>query len=321
MNIDAARFPVAASVSPEARLKLEGIRAFLATLSPPPVSQSLADFDAAAARAEMLAKQLTKAAVDALAPNVTERVLGGVATLDIVPKGHIEHGSVLVYIHGGGFISGSARANLLTGALAAATSGRRVVSVDYTIAPRGRWNTILDQVAAVWTALLDEGADPVKLGLFGDSAGACIAAAAALLFRTSAIAPPAAMILLSPVVDLHGEGDTTVTLAPVDYLDITTRKLVRQVYAPGADLTNPLVSPLFGDFAAGYPPVLIQVGTRELLLSDSVRFHRALRAAGQSSRLEVYEGMPHVFQSLLADAPEGKAAWQEMANFWADHLQ
>ena len=321
MNTDAARFPVAASVSPEARAKLEGIRAFLATLPPPPVPQSLADFDAAAARAEMFAGQLTKAAVDALAPKVTERVLGGVPTLDIVPCCHVEDGSILVYIHGGGFVSGSARANLLTGALAAATSGRRVVSVDYTIAPRGTWNTILDQVAAVWSALIDEGVDPARMGLFGDSAGACIAAAAALLFRISAIAPPAAIILLSPVVDLYGEGDTTVTLAPIDYLDASTRELARQAYAPGADLTDPLISPLFGDFTAGYPPVLIQVGTRELLLSDSVRFHRALRAAGQASRLEVYEGMPHVFQPLLADAPEGQAAWKEMADFWADHLQ
>jgi acetyl esterase/lipase len=320
MNIDAARFPVAASVSPEARAKLEGVRAFLATLPTPPLPQTIEDFDAAAARAEMFARQLTNAAVDALAPLVTERTLGGVATLDIAPKGHAEDGSILVYVHGGGFVSGSARANLLTAALAAATSGRRVVSIDYTIAPRGTWDAILDQVAAVWTALIDEGGDPAKMGLFGDSAGACIAAAAALLFRDRAIAPPAAMILLSPVVDLHGEGDTTVTLAPVDYLDTSVRDLARQAYAPGADLTNPLVSPLFGDFSQPYPPVLIQVGTRELLLSDSVRFHRRLRAAGRSSRLEVYEGMPHVFQSLLADAPEGKAAWGEMAEFWAEYL-
>lgn len=320
MNVDAARFPVAASVSPEARIKLEGIRAFLAGVPNPPVPRTLAQFDAAAARAEAFAAHLTKAAVDALGPTLTDHVLGGVSTLDIVPSGHVEDGSVLVYVHGGGFVSGSARANLLTAALAATTSGRRVVSIDYTLSPRGTWDTILSEVRSVWLALIARGADPAAMGLFGDSAGACIAAAAALDLRDRAIASPAAMILLSPVVDLHGEGDTTVTLASIDYLDTTVRELARAAYAPGADTTNPLVSPLFGDFTQGYPPVLIQVGTRELLLSDSVRMHRALRAADRSSRLEVYEGMPHVFQSLLADTPEGKAAWAEMTAFWSDHL-
>uniref|UniRef100_UPI0035CBC0F8 alpha/beta hydrolase n=1 Tax=uncultured Sphingomonas sp. TaxID=158754 RepID=UPI0035CBC0F8 len=321
MNTDAARFPVAASVSPEARTKLEGIRTFLQTLPNPPLPQTLADFDAAAARAAQFAEHLGKAAVEALGTVAVERTLGGVPTLDIVPKDHVEDGSLLVYVHGGGFVSGSARANLLSAALAAATSGRRVVSIDYTLAPRATWDVILGQVASVWTALLEAGNDPARMGLFGDSAGGCIAAAATLLLRDRGIAPPAAIILLSPVVDLHGEGDTTVTLAPVDYLDASVRELARSAYAPGADTTDPLVSPLFGDFTRGYPPVLIQVGTREMLLSDSVRLHRALRAAGQSSQLEVYEGMPHVFQALLADAPEGRAAWREMADFWSEHLR
>lgn len=320
MNVDAARFPIAASVSPEAKIKLEGIRAFLSNIPQPPVPETVEDFDAAAARAEVFSEQLGKAAIDALGIVATERTLGGVPTLDIVPQDHADDGSIIVYVHGGGFVTGSARANLLSGALAAATSGRRVVSVDYTLAPRGTWDVILDQVAAVWTALLDEGADPAKMGLFGDSAGGCIVAAAALLLRDRGIAAPAAIVLFSPVTDLSGEGDTTVTLAPVDYLDSTVRLVARNAYAPGANLTNPLVSPVFGDFTRGYPPTLIQVGTREMLLSDSVRLHRALRAAGRSSRLELYEGMPHVFQSLLADAPEGREAWGEMAAFWGDHL-
>jgi monoterpene epsilon-lactone hydrolase len=321
MNTDAARFPIAASVSPEAYAKLEGIRAFLTTMPEQPVPRTLDDFDAAAARAAAFAEQLSQAAIDALDPVVTERALGGVPTLDVAPKDHLDDGSLLIYAHGGGFISGSARANLLVAALAAKTAGRRVISIDYTISPRATWDVILDQVAAVWTALLDQGHDPAKMGMLGDSAGGCIVAAAALLLRDRGVALPAALILLSPVVDLNGKGDTTVTLAPIDYLDETTREVARHAYAPDADMTNPLVSPVFGDFTKGYPPVLLQVGTREMLLSDSVRFHRRLRDAKQPSRLEVYEGMPHVFQSLLADAPEGRAAWTEMAHFWTDHLR
>jgi acetyl esterase/lipase len=320
MNTDASRFPIAASVSPEARTRLEGIRAFLMNIPNPPLPNTVEDFDAAAARAAVFAEQLGKAAIDALGTVATERTLGGVPTLDVTPKDHADDGSVVVYVHGGGFVSGSARANLLTGAYAAATSGRRVISVDYTLSPRGTWDVIIDQVAAVWTALIDQGYDSAKMGLFGDSAGGCIVAATTLLLRGRGISLPAALVMLSPVVDLAGEGDTTVTLAPVDYLDASVRELARQAYAPNADLMNPLVSPVFGDFTKGYPPVLLQVGTREMLLSDSVRLHRKLRDAGQSSRLELYEGMPHVFQGLLADTPEGRAAWAEIAAFWSEHL-
>jgi monoterpene epsilon-lactone hydrolase len=127
-------------------------------------------------------------------------------------------------------------------------------------------------------------------------------------------------VLLSPVTDLASEGDTNVTLASVDYLDPRMLRLAYRAYASDGRLDHPFVSPVHGDFTRGFPPVLFQVGTRELLLSDSVRLHRAVRAAGQASRLELYEGMPHVFQSLLADAPEGKAAWAEIAAFWAEHL-
>lgn len=314
------RFQIAASASPEARAKLEKIRALLATLPKPIVPRTLAEFDAAAERGFGIAEQLARAGIDALGPTVIERSIDTVTVLDVTPRDHVDDGSAIVYIHGGGFVQGSARSSLLTATTAAQTSGRRVLSIDYTLAPRGTWQTITDQVARVWASLLQEGRAPEKTGLFGDSAGACIAAASSLLIRERSLPLPAALILLSPVVDFAIDGDTTGTLAAVDYLDATMRQVAREAYAPGADFTGPLVSPIYGDFAPGYPPVLIQVGTREMLLSDSVRFHRALRAAGRSSRLEVYEGMPHVFQSLLADTPEGRAAWAEMAEFWTEHL-
>jgi acetyl esterase/lipase len=156
--------------------------------------------------------------------------------------------------------------------------------------------------------------------MMGDSAGGCIAAAATLALRDRGLPVPAALVLLSPCTDLAGGGDTNVTLEPVDYLDRATGAANRDAYAGGADLADPLVSPIHGDFTKGYPPVLLQAGTRELLLSDSVRLHRVLRAAGRASRLEIFEGMPHVFQSLFADTPEGQAAWADMTDFWAEYL-
>ena len=171
----------------------------------------------------------------------------------------------------------------------------------------------------VWNAVSKMHPDAAP-GLFGDSAGGCIAAAATLMLRERGQVMPAALALLSPLVDLAGGGDTNRTLAAVDFLDDHTLAPGLRAYAPEAEWRNPLVSPVYGDFTAGYPPTLIQVGTREILLSDSVRMHRSLRAAGQCSRLEVYEGMPHVFQRFLADTPEGRDAWDEMAQFWAEYL-
>ncbi len=307
-------------VSPEARAKLEMVRAFLAGMARPAAPQTLAEFDAAAERSEVIAGQITGAAVAALAPVTAEHKIGGVPVLAVTPRDYTDDGTALVYVHGGGFVQGSARSQLLTAALAASSSGRRVFSIDYTLAPRGTWRTILDQVVSVWTAMLAEGRAATSMGLFGDSAGGCIAAAATLLLRDRGHDLPGALVLLSPLVDLAGRGDTSVTLAHIDYFDDAMRDAMRDAYAPDVDRTNPLVSPIFGDFTQGYPPVLTQAGTRESLVSDGVRFHRALRAAGISSRLELYEGMPHVFQSFFADTPEGRAAWSEIADFWTAQL-
>ena len=314
------RLLIARSVSPQARASLEALGAWVAALPARPVPETLADFDAGADRGARGSEHLSRAALEALAPEVTERTVGGVVALDVRPRNYRDDGSALVYVHGGGFIEGSARSRLLTAALAASTSGRRVVSLDYTLAPRGNWRTILEQVVSAWAALVD-GTPAHRLGLIGDSAGGCIAAAASLLLRERGLPSPGALVLLSPVTDLAGGGDTNVTLAPVDYLDERTLEVARRAYAPGADLGHPLVSPVHGDFTPGFPPVLLQVGTREMLLSDSVRLHRALRAAGQASRLELYEGMPHVFQPLLADTPEGQTAWAEISAFWTEHLR
>lgn len=312
------RQTVAASVSPEAAAILRIIGAVIAAMprSEPPRTQK--EFDAASARGAAFAAQISAAPLAKLAPTLAEHIVGGTPVLTVTPRSARAGAAPLVYVHGGGFVSGSARANLLTAALAAETSGRVVHSVDYTLAPRAQWRTILDEVAAAWIGIAaDAGAAP---GLIGDSAGGCIAAATTLLLRDRGATPPAALLLLSPVVDLAGQGDTCSTLAAVDYLDRVALEPALRGYADEAEWSDPLVSPIHADFTAAFPPVLIQVGTRELLLSDAVRLHRRLRAAGRRSRLEVYEGMPHVFQPLLAETPEGVAAWAEMADFWAEHL-
>lgn len=312
------RLAIAPSVSAEAAAILRRIGAALESMSTRDPPAALADFDEAAAQGGAFAELIGAAPLAALRPETHAWDADGVPVLTVRPRDARNGAAPLVYVHGGGFVGGSARTNLLTAAIAAATSGRVVHSIDYTLAPRARYRVILDQVVRAWSAVAAR--TPTAPGLLGDSAGGCIAAAATLMLRDAAARAPAALVLLSPVVDLAGGGDTNTTLAPVDYLDRRMLEPALRAYADPSDWADPLVSPIHGDFTKGFPPVLNQVGTREILLSDAVRFHRALRMAGQRSRLEVYEGMPHVFQPMLADAPEGRTVWAEMSEFWAEHL-
>jgi len=316
MSDDPRQF-IAPSVSPEAAAILRMVATALAALPPRPVPTTQAAFDAAAAEAERWAETMIATPFARLDPSVAEWEAGGVRILTVTPHNANPGAAPLVYIHGGGFVSGSARSSRLTAALAAVHGGRVVHSIDYTLAPRADHRRILDEVTGSWNAIVTRAG--VVPGLFGDSAGGCIAAAATLLLRDRGDPLPGALVLLSPVVDLTGGGDTNRTLAAVDYLDRDRLDPGVRGYAAPSDWRSPLASPIYGDFA-NFPPMLLQVGTRELLLSDSVRLHRALRAAGRSSRLEVFEGMPHVFQPLLADTPEGIAAWSDMAMFWQEHL-
>lgn len=312
------RLILPASISPEARAMLELLGNAYAAIPRAAVPVTQQDFDTAAARAAEMGARFFGSAVERLAPRVEETVQGGVPVLHIAAGDTRDGAAPLVYVHGGGFVQGSARSSLLGAASAAASSGRVVYSIDYTLAPRAKWRTILDQIVSAWTDIVAvTGEAP---GLFGDSAGGCIAAAATLLIRDRGLPIPRALALLSPVSDLAQAGDTNRSLTAVDFLDPAGLRAGLLAYADEADFADPLASPVHGDFAPGFPPTLIQVGTRELLLSDSVRLHRAIRAARRSSRLEVYEGMPHVFQPLLGQTPESRAAYAEMAEFWDAHL-
>lgn len=264
-------------------------------------------------RAEAALKQSGATAID--------RKMGGTPVIEVRPKDYKDDGTVLIYVHGGGWVTGSARSSLGDAITMGQATGKRVISVEYTVAPKGKWQLVTDQVLAVYKAVLAEGTPAKNIGLFGGSAGANIVAAVTFKIRDQGLEMPAALLLNCPAVDLTNTGDTRVTLAEADpILNPASVMPAIDMYVDPADVKNPYVSPIYGDFSKGYPPTLIQGGTKEWLLSDFVRIYQAIKTAGGTAELDIYEGMPHGFSAIFASAPEGKAALAEEVKFWTKYL-
>ncbi|MES2490704.1 MAG: alpha/beta hydrolase fold domain-containing protein, partial [Pseudomonadota bacterium] len=198
--------------------------------------------------------------------------LGGVTVSDIRPKRGVIAGKVLLYTHGGGFVGGASHDALDSTLPLAEETGLRIVSIDYTPAPKADHTFIGEQVLAVLTALYAEGFSARDIAIYGDSAGATIAASAMLRARDRGLPLPAALVLWSPLADMTCSGDSYRTLADSEpfYKEAFLTTGAR-CYAGKTSLADPLVSVLFADYTPGFLPTLIQCGTRELLLSDAVR--------------------------------------------------
>ena len=194
-------------------------------------------------------------------------------------------------------------------------TGLRIISVNYTPAPRAHFAEIQRQLVAVFDALMDAGYAMRDIAIYGESAGGALAASTVLNLRDRGNGLPAAALLWSPNTDLSGRDDSTVTLDPDDPVLTYSTLLVSgsRAYAGDVALDDPRVSPLYADLSRGFAPTLIVVGTKEMLLSSSVRFYQALEAAGQSVKLDVYEGMWHVFPQY--GLPESRVAVEKSAKF------
>ena len=315
------RFRVPDSVSKQVAAKLCVMYAQAQARPPMPPPKTLEDFDRMNAAIEAGAVPASQKFAAAMGVRSVRETIAGVSVLRIIPPNAQRGGAPLVYIHGGGYIVYSALSTQVLPSLLGKSLGREIISIDYTLAPRGNVNTTLDQVIAVWRALVTAGNDPRAMGLFGDSAGANMAAAVTLKMRDQGVPLPGALYLLSPGADLTMSGDTVTTIGPDDpILDVKDFATFHKAYAAGMDVRNPYLSPLYGDYTKAFPPTLIQAGTRELLLSGAVREYQAIRAGGHEAVLDVYEGMPHVFPSLLPNTPESDTAIATVAAFFRKHL-
>ena len=308
------------SISPEAKALLGALGQAKTYALEFPAPDDVVGWEKMYEVAEGANKEKSKKALAASGATVTELEMGGVVVEDIRPHGWTDNGKVLVYVHGGGYCLFSARSTFADAAPMAAATGLRMVSVNYTPAPRARFDEIQRQIVAVFDALIDEGYRMSDLAILGDSAGGAMSASTVLNLRDQGKGMPAAAVLWSPNTDLTSPDDSTVTLDPADPILTYSTLLTTgaKAYAGDVALDDPRVSPLYADLSRGFSPVLIVVGTKEMLLSSSVRFYQALEAAGQTAKLDVYEGMWHVFPQY--DLPESRVAVAKSAKFVTDHL-
>jgi len=221
---------------------------------------------------------------------------------------------VIYYLHGGGFVSCSPRTHRLVTCGLARRVAARVFALDYRLAPEHRFPAALDDAVAGYRWLLEAGVPPSRIAFAGDSAGGGLALAALVRLRDLGLPLPRCAACFSPWTDLSGSG-TSVRRA-VEGAACRPDAVARfaRLYLGLTPPTHPYASPLFADLS-GLPPLYLQVGSSEILLDDSVRFHQRATAAGVESELSVWEGVPHGWQVLAWALPEGRAALEDAAGW------
>jgi acetyl esterase/lipase len=222
---------------------------------------------------------------------------------------------VLVHYHGGAYAMGSLATHRGLAVNLSRATRSRVLLPDYRLAPEHPHPAAVEDAAAAYRFVLASGVTPAHVAVSGDSAGGGLAAATLVDLRDAGDALPAAGIFISAWLDLTCSGDSYVERAKQDVM--VTRELLEMAaaaYCKGADPRAPTASPLFADLS-GLPPLLVQVGTAEVLLDDSRSFAVHAEAAGVDVTLEVAEDMVHVWHTFAAVAPEAREAIERVAAF------
>ena len=221
----------------------------------------------------------------------------------------------ILYLHGGGYVTGSIEDHRMMCGLLANAAGVKVLLTEYRLAPEHPFPAAVDDALSSYQWLLDQGVSPANVIFAGDSAGGGLSLAAILALKDKGGSLPAAAVCLSPWADLALTGQSLSTKAKAEA--ILRRETLHEwalCYTDEANLTNPLVSPVYGDFH-GFPPILIQVGSEEILLDDSLLLAQKAKSAGVDVTLKVWDGMWHVWQALGDMLPENKKTFEEIGQF------
>ena len=228
------------------------------------------------------------------------------------------HARCVLYCHGGGYTSGNLGYSRVLASKLVRTTGLDTLSFEYRLAPEHPYPAAVEDAFRAWDHLMYLGYGAHDVVLAGDSAGGNLSLVLCHELKRSGRMLPGALLLMSPWTDMTCSGESYSERAEADPI-LTNEyiRAVREAYAPGMDYSRPELSPLFGDFSA-FPPALIQVGTHEILFSDSERLAARMKEAGCYCRLEVWENMWHVFQ--MAPAKKSAAAMEGMAHFLLEVL-
>jgi monoterpene epsilon-lactone hydrolase len=230
---------------------------------------------------------------------------------------------LLIHIHGGCYVLSGGEAALPEALLMAGMSHMRVISVNYRMPPTAYFPAALDDVMTVYKAELKT-TNPKDIGVFGRSAGGALTLETMLSVKQDHLPMPGAIGVNTPMADLVDQGDSSRTNALVDNVLVSPSPdamctAAAIFYAHGVSLANPLLSPLNGDFH-GFPPAILATGTRDLMLSNTVRTHQKLLQSGVQANLLVFEGMSHAQFSIDDRIPEDRQAFAEEGAFMDQHL-
>lgn len=279
-----------------------GLRALMAAMAPPDGSRPTIEERRASTDAWGASMPLPEGATS---EPVT---LGGVPGVRFKPAG-ADIGRVLLYLHGGGYVTGSSKSHGAFVAHLAAAAGGQAVALDYRCAPEAVFPSAVDDAVAAYQALLKGGASPERVAIAGDSAGGGLTVATALALKARGLPQPGALLAISPWVDLEQSGasyyatcaerDPMITKAGLEEMAAT--------YLGGASARDPLASPIHGDLS-GLAPLYIQCGGDEALLSDSLKLAEVAGLAGVEVRLEIWPEMIHVWPVFHAYLGAGRRA-------------
>lgn len=270
-------------------------------------------------RARQRAAQERRFAADPLPSDVatTPGELGGIPVVTVRTPGGDPTRAVL-YLHGGAYALGAAALSVGLAQDVARRARAPVVSVDYRLAPEHPFPAALDDALDAYRALLQRAA-PGEVAVVGESAGGGLAAAMLTSLGAANLPQPASAVLLSPWADLSlSGGSLTVRAATDPFLTPGGLRIRAADYLRGADPCSPRVSPVFADLT-GLPPLLIQVGTHEILLDDAVRLAERAAAFDVPVRLQVWPGLPHVFQGYASTVDDAAAALDVVGSFLTEH--
>ena len=250
---------------------------------------------------------------------VTERVgAGGVPAEWIVAPGAADD-RVLLYLHGGGYAMGSMRSHREVISRLSRASGARALGLEYRLAPENPFPAAVEDTVAAYRWLLSNGVNPKKIAIAGDSAGGGLTVAALVAMRYAGEPMPAAGVPISAWLDLEGIGESMTTNAEVDpFVEREGLQFLMKMYIGDRDPRTPLAAPIYADLH-GLPPLLIQVGSLEVLLDDSTRLAERAKAAGVDVTLEVWDDMPHVWHTFAPILPEGQQAIDRVGEFIRKH--